>query len=67
MFFGVQEKLVAAARARIGRMMAPKKKRKDLDVSDEMRAYWVSGNKKEIAELFKDLNFSKVPRRILQP
>ena len=42
-------------------MMAPKTKRKDLEPPEAVRKHWEEGNKKEMAELLRDLNFDRDP------
>ena len=55
----LQERLALAARGRLGRLMKEKSKRKDLNVPPEVRDYWNQGSKKDMSELFRDLNFDK--------
>ena len=40
-------------------MMQPKTKRKDLEPPKVVRDHWEGGNKKEMANLLRDLNFDK--------
>ena len=40
--------------------MAPKKKQKHLQAPESVRQHWDGGNKKEMSELFRDLNFNRV-------
>ena len=55
-----QDRLALAARARLGRFMAPKKKQKHLEAPEAVRQHWEGGNKKEMSELFRVLNFDRV-------
>ena len=50
-----------AALARIRRMVAPKKKRRDLDVPQFVKDQWNSGRavRDNLAELLKQVNFDK--------
>ena len=54
-----QEKLLAAARARIGRFVQQKKKRKTPEAPDWLQKHWVSGDKKAMCQLMLDVNFDK--------
>ena len=60
-----QERLLIAAKARISRMVAPKTRRKELEVPEFVKNHW-SGNKDEMAHLLLNLNFDKA-RLILLP
>ena len=55
----LQERLALAARARLGRIMQLKTKQKHLEVPQTVRDFWASGSKKEMSEMFRDLNFNK--------
>ncbi|CAE7211820.1 unnamed protein product [Symbiodinium necroappetens] len=53
-----QERLLIAAKARISRMVAPKTRRKELEVPEFVKNHWF-GNKDEMAHLLLNLNFDK--------
>ena len=55
----MQERLLAAAKARLTRMMTPKTKRKDLEPPQNVKDYWFKNNKTQVAEIFRDLNFNR--------
>lgn len=61
-----QEKLNLAAKARIRRMVAPHKKRKDLGVSEAVVAKWNEGPdaKNLMAQVLAKVNFDRVPRKV---
>ena len=54
-----QERLLAAAKARITRMVAPKSRRKELEVPAFVAQHWQSGNKTEMGNLLMSCNFDK--------
>lgn len=55
----LKERLRAAARQQLRRMMAIKKKRSDLDPPEWLREAYNSRKKGEMADLLVDCNFSK--------
>ena len=59
-----EEKLHLAAKARIRRMVAPKKRRTDLEVPGFVKEKWEAGGKSKdlLAELLKKVNFDKDPQ-----
>ena len=58
-----KERLVNAARARLGRWMKPHPKRKDLGAPKAIKDYWAGGHKQEMSVLLRDLNFDRVDRQ----
>lgn len=56
-----QEMLNLAAKARIRRMVAPHKRRTDLEAPEYLKKYWEAGTKEkeELAELLKKCNFDR--------
>ena len=64
-----QELLSLAAKARIRRMIAPKKKRSDLAAPEFLINYWHSGTKAkdELAQALKDANWNKDSRLMKEP
>ena len=59
----MQEMLALAAKARIRRMVAPKRKRTDLVAPEFLKTHWDSGSKAkdELAQMLKDANWDRVP------
>ncbi|CAE7891387.1 ANK3 [Symbiodinium necroappetens] len=53
-----QDRLLLAARARLGRFVAPKKNRKELEAPAWVKEHW-KGHKQEMSMLMKDCNFDK--------
>lgn len=54
-----QWQLRRAAKARIGRMLQPKSKRKELTPPDYVRKEWENGDKNGLADLLQQCNFQK--------
>ena len=54
-----QDKLRRAAKARIMRWVAPKKKRMDREAPDVVKEQWAKGNKSILADLFSKVNFDQ--------
>ncbi|CAE7229812.1 unnamed protein product [Symbiodinium sp. CCMP2592] len=57
--FTRQERLVLAARGRIGRTMRPKTKRTDLVPPAYVQQHFKEGHKKQLAQMLVDCNFDK--------
>ena len=55
-----EDRLRLAAKARCTRMMKPHPKRKDLEVSEEIRNHWHSGNKDQMVDELIAANFERV-------
>ena len=55
----LQHNLRRAAKARIDRMAKPHSKRKELDAPDWLKNEWSKGDKNNMADLFRSLNFDK--------
>ena len=55
----LQFNLRRAAKERIRRMVAPKSRRRDLEVPEYVRKEWDTGNRDNLAELLVQKNFDK--------
>ena len=60
-FIAPEEKLLRAAKARIQRMVAEKSRRRDLQVPENIRNEWQTGDKTALAHILQQVNWDRVP------